>query len=230
MSGHLQCAQCPVRDSAACSALTPAQRDTLAQIGRHQHYAPGETIFAAGEDNDRIATLNSGLLKITETDAEGTERIVGLIHPAGFVGELFAPSIRFAINALSESTLCVFSRQRYEAALADLPNLSLALLRRTIADTSDAKAMVGLIGRHTAKQRLAGLLLNLADSAGSMPCRAATQFDLQLGREDIGALLGLRIETVSRAFKALEEDGLVRRDGRRGIIINDQDRLRAMVE
>ncbi len=227
---HLHCAQCPVRDEAACSALSGDQRDELARIGRHGTFAPGETVFAAGEDNDRIATLISGLLKVSEIDADGTEHIVSLIHPAGFVGELFAPSARFEISALTDARLCLFGRKQYEDALTELPELSLALLRRSAAETSEARAMIGLIGRRTAKARLAGFLTALSEAAGTAPCRSASTIDLPISREEIAALLGLTIETVSRQFGALEKADIIRREGRRQLTILDLEALHALTE
>ena len=79
----LGCDTCPVRDRAACSALSAAERDELAAIGRHRHLKAGEILFHAGDASDQCATLIAGALKIRSSDAEGVERVVSLVHPAG---------------------------------------------------------------------------------------------------------------------------------------------------
>ena len=79
----LACAQCPVRDRAACSALNAGSRAELAAHGRVTKLERGDALFRAGDPSDRCATLIRGALKVVTTDADGTEHILALIHPAG---------------------------------------------------------------------------------------------------------------------------------------------------
>ena len=120
MSG-LKCATCPVRERAACAALSDKERAELARLGRRRHVARGETVFAAGDRSDQCATLISGALKIASHDEAGTERILSLVHPAGFVGEMFAPIAHHDVIALADSELCLFGRREYEAAVDRFP-------------------------------------------------------------------------------------------------------------
>lgn len=88
----LSCSTCPVRDRAACSALSEQERDQLARLGRRRTLNRGETLFASGDEEIACATLISGALKISSFGEDGTERILSLVHPAGFVGECSRPS------------------------------------------------------------------------------------------------------------------------------------------
>ncbi|MDZ7588856.1 MAG: Crp/Fnr family transcriptional regulator [Parasphingorhabdus sp.] len=230
MSQALQCDDCPVRDSAACAALSQEQRSEFAKIGRHHNFAAGAKIFDAGDDNRQCATLISGLLKVTQRSADGTERIVSFIHPAGFVGELFAPSSHFEIAALTEAQLCLFGRSEYENALKLWPDMALSLLQRSVNETTVAREMAALLGRRNAKSRIAALLLIMADAAANRPCDRADIIDLPLTREEIAALLGLTIETISRQFGAMEKDGLILRETPRRIRLVDPQRLTELIE
>lgn len=227
VSTPLACADCPVRDRAACAALGPGERDDLARLGRHRRLAAGETLFAAGEGSDACATLTRGALKISETDAGGTERIVGLVHPAGFVGELFAPLARFDVVALAPSEVCLFSRRDTERAVERFPALSLALLRRASEDIFGTRALMAMVGRRSARERVGGFLLAMAEAASDSPCHPAARFELPLSRAEIAGMLGLTIETVSRQVSALEREGAIRRHGLRGIELLDPARLAA---
>ncbi|UUR07262.1 Crp/Fnr family transcriptional regulator [Sphingomonas glaciei] len=224
-SSPLACATCPVRDRAACAALDEGERADLARLGRHRILAPGETLFPAGEPNDRCATLVRGALKISTSDAEGHERILSLIHPAGFVGELFAPLARFDVVALTQSEVCLFTRQDYEAAVERYPELARALLRRSSEDLFGARSLMAMVGRHSARERVAAFLLAMADAASDSPCHPAARFDLPLSRAEVAGLLGLTIETVSRQLSALERSGAIRRHGLRGIELVDAAQL-----
>lgn len=230
MSIGLDCARCPVRERAACAALAPDERDRLARIGHHRIIARGETVFAAGDANAICATLTEGALKIVRYDRDGNERILSLIHPAGFVGEMFAPVAHHDIVALTDSRLCVFSRAQYEAMVADHPELTTALLRRSAEDLLETRELIDLAGRRSAEARVAGLILAFARAASHSPCHPAAQFLLPLSRGEMASLLGITIETVSRQFGKLESKGWIARQGARGLELREPRALEALVD
>lgn len=224
----LACESCPVRDRAACSALSVEERAQLSRIGRHRDVRRGETVMAAGDDNIACATLISGALKIASYDSEGTERILSLVHPAGFVGEMFAPLAHHDVVALADSRLCVFSRHEYEAAVERFPALANALLRRSATDLFETRSLIDLMGRRAAQVRVAGLIVAFSKAASDSPCHSTPDFDLPLTRGEMAGLLGLTIETVSRQLSRLEKQGIIKRHGARGIEIRDAPALHAL--
>jgi len=224
------CATCPVRDRAACAALTLEEREELASAGRIVELDRGETLFAAGDDGAKCATLISGAMKVAATDSEGTERILALIHPAGFVGELFTPFAHHDVVALTPSRLCVFGRRDFSAALHRHPKLAEALLRRASEDLYESRELIQLMGRRSAESKVAGLLIAFSRAASESPCHAERRFVLPLTRGEMAGLLGVTIETVSRQLGALERDGVIRRHGARGIELVDPARLEALAE
>lgn len=221
----LECATCPVRERAACAALSESERTALARAGRTRTLKRGETLFVAGDDNDACATLIEGALKVAGTDEDGTEHILALIHPAGFIGELFQPFAHHDVVALTDSRLCVFARSEMEDALQRHPALAQALLRRSQEDLHESRKLMALTARRGASDKIAALILELAQAASHSPCHPSASFDLPLTRGEIAALLGLTIETVSRSLTALEDEGLIRRNGARGIDLVDPARL-----
>lgn len=224
----LACATCPVRDSAACAVLSPEERAALAKAGRTVELRKGQTLFAAGDESEVCATLVSGALKVTAVDIDGDERILALIHPAGFVGELFQPFAQHDVVALTASRLCVFAKSEMERALDAHPALSRAMLRRSQDDLHAARDLLALTGHKDAAARLAGLLLSLARAASTSPCHPAETFDLPMSRGEMAQMLGLTIETVSRRLTQMERDGVIARQGSRGIDLRDYAQLTAL--
>lgn len=224
----LACASCPVRDRAACAALSGAERNELGRVGKHLMLGRGDTLFATGDEGFACATLISGALKITSFGEDGTERILSLVHPAGFVGEMFSPVARHDVVALTESELCVFGRADYERAIERFPALGRALLRRSAEDLFESRSIIDLMSRRKASQKVAGFLLAMARAASDSPCHATERFDLPLSREEMAGILGMTIETASRQLGRLEAEGMIERDGRRGIRLLDPARLEAM--
>ncbi len=222
----LACETCPVRERAACAVLTPEERQALAAIGRTRNLARGEMLFAAGDEEAACATLVSGALKVSSNDEDGRERILALIHPAGFAGELFQPFTHYDVVALSDSQLCTFSNADMEAAIGRYPALGTALLRRSQEDLHAARGLLSMAGKRDASSRVATLIMALAQAASDSPCHPAAKFELPLTRGEIANLAGLTIETVSRQLTKLEAEGIVRREGARGIALTDPTRLK----
>lgn len=218
---NLACETCPVRDSAACSVLSEDERDAMAAAGRTRTLKRGEMLFAAGDEDAACATLVSGALKVSAYDQDGNEQILSLVHPAGFIGELFAPFAHHDVVALTESRLCTFARGDIERAIDDYPALARALLRRSQEDLLATRSLLELTAHASAEARLAALLHDFAAAASESSCHLASEFELPLTRGEIANMLGLTIETVSRKLGELEDMGTIARKGKRGIEILD---------
>lgn len=213
----LACEICPVRARAACSALTEDERTNLAKQGRSRELKRGERLFAAGDEVTACATLIDGALKVAATYAQGNESILALIHPAGFIGEMFAPFPSYEVTALTDSRVCQFSRRDLEGAVQRHPALGVALLQRAQEDLHAARELLDLSRRKGAAPRVAGLILAFARAASDSPCHPAERFELPLTRGEMAAMLGLTIETVSRQLGEMEASGAIARKGARGI-------------
>jgi len=225
---NLACKTCPVRDSAACAVLDDKERDRLAAAGRTRTLKRGEMLFAAGDESAACATLVSGALKIAATDIDGNEQILALVHPSGFVGEMFAPFAHHDVVALTDSQLCVFAQADMQRAIEEYPALSRALLRRSQEDLHSTRSLLELTAHGSAEARLAALLYDFSHAASESPCHPASRFDLPLSRGEMANMLGLTIETVSRKLGELEEVGAIRRIGKRGIELIDPAHLQAL--
>ncbi|MEM8726657.1 MAG: Crp/Fnr family transcriptional regulator [Pseudomonadota bacterium] len=225
---NLACDSCPVRDSAACSVLTPEQRDALAAAGRTRVLERGEMLFAAGDTDAACATLVSGALKVSAVDRDGNEQILSLVHPSGFIGELFTPFANHDVVALTKSRLCTFARVDLARAIETYPALAQTLLRRSQEDLLATRSLLELTAHASAETRLAALLHDFAAAASASSCNVASKFELPLTRGEIANMLGLTIETVSRKFKELEATGAILRKGKRGIELVDPALLHSL--
>ena len=225
---NLACEACPVRDSAACAVLTEEERDALAAAGRTRTLKRGEMLFAAGDDEAACATLVSGALKVCAVDEDGNEQILSLVHPSGFIGELFAPFAHHDVVALTESRLCTFASGDIERAIETYPALARALLRRSQEDLLATRSLLELTAHASAEARLAALLHDFAAAASDTSCHIARHFELPLTRGEAANMLGLTIETVSRKLGELEEIGAIARKGKRGIDVLDPALLQAL--
>jgi CRP/FNR family transcriptional regulator len=218
-----RCATCGALATGICSALAGAELDELSALGHSRRLAPGQALLWEGENSAAVASIRTGLMKLTTVSAEGREQIVGLAHPGDFIGRPFAEAPSYSAVALGEVQLCMFGRQEFERFLGQHPQLAVALLRRTLDDLDRARRTMLLLGRGSAEQRVAALLLTFARNV-----EACARFDLPLGRQEMADVLGLTIETVSRQLTQLRRDGVIDLAGRRGVILTRADQLEAL--
>lgn len=221
------CAACAVRSRAICGALAS---DALAGFGamrRERRLARGQTLLWEGDAAACVANVTSGVLKLTTLGVAGDEQIVGLAWPGDFVGSPFGASLRFSATALADSSVCLFGRAEFEAFLDGHPTLERALLHRAFADLEQTRGFLAMLGRKTAGQRVAALLLALAEAEGSA---ASDRIALPLSRQEMADLLGLTIETVSRQLGRLSEEGLIALPDRRSVLVRRLSALTAYAE
>lgn len=215
----LGCDDCPVRDLAVCAGLGETERHALARLGRRRSFARGETIFLAGDDNLACATLVAGAIKLSRIDSDGIERTVALLHPAGFLARLFATAIDCTATALTDTEMCLFPRDVIEREMRGHPGFMERVLRATVEQLDESRALIDLIGRRDARARVAGLLrVFLAGCCDGTPADGS-RIELPLTRGEMASLLGVTIETVSRQLTALESAGVIRRVGLRQLVI-----------
>jgi len=233
MVNHV-CADCAVRDTALCAALTGDELERLNRLGRRQKLAKGQTLQFAGDDSLVFANVVEGVLKLSTSTSDGREQIVGLLYPADFLGRLFAVRVDYDCTALTDADLCIFPRKGFETALDDFQKLERSLLERTMAELDRTRQWMLLLGRKSAEEKVASFLLNIVDRLKPEACagRAAgpPTYVLPLTRGQIADVLGLTIETVSRQMTRLKTAGIIALPSTREVTILKPLALEAMAE
>ncbi|MGH6622413.1 MAG: helix-turn-helix domain-containing protein, partial [Burkholderiaceae bacterium] len=125
----------------------------------------------------------------------------------------------FDVSALEDTEVRVFPFEGLENAASAMPNLWRHLYKSMSREiVRDHEAML-LLGSMRAEERLAAFLLNLSQRFRACGCPHST-FTLRMTRAEIGSFLGLKLETVSRAFSHFVRDGLIELDNRRVRIVS----------
>jgi CRP/FNR family transcriptional regulator len=223
------CTQCIVRNRAICAGLETDELELLGRLGRRQKVFKGQTIFWEGDDVVVVANVIEGVLKVSMSLADGREQIVGIVFSSDFIGRPFGHHSPYSVTALTDTELCIFSRSTFDSFAQQHPELEHKLLRRTLDELDRAHAWMLLLGKKTATERIATLLLEMSVRLGETGCSVdegvLDAFELPLDRQQIGDVLGLTIETVSRQFSKLKADGVIHLPDRRTVCIRDRARL-----
>ncbi len=223
------CDLCVIRNRAICAALDPTELEALNAIGRRRNLAAGESLMWEGEDAVLVANVIEGVLKLFAGTEDGREQIVGVVYPSEFIGRPFGTTNGHGVTALTDARICVFNRRDFDAFARQHPALEHKLLDRTLAELDRTRRWMLLLGRKSASEKLASFLLEMAERLVEPGCKVsfeqARTLTLPFSRQQIADVLGLTIETVSRQFTRLKDDGIIALPSRREVVILAHDAL-----
>lgn len=227
------CAECTVREKAICQSLTMDELKDLNSFSHHMHVKRGQTLAWQGDESLLVGNVIEGVLKLSFCTEDGREQTLGVMFPSDFMGRPFGPQTSHSIVALTDAQVCTFRRSAFDDFARGHPDLEHKLLKRTLKELDRTRHWMFLLGRKSAYERIASFLLDmtrrLAGPVGASE-RSAAEFELPFSRQEIADLLGLTIETVSRQFRILRDEGLIETTGRRRVRILDPDRLEACAQ
>ena len=222
------CDTCAVRNRAICAALGPGELSALSSIGRRRTLAAGEPLIWEGDDSILVANVIDGILKLSTGTEDGREQIVGVVYPADFIGRPFGATTRHSVTALTDARVCVFARGDFDRFAGEHPALEHKLLQRTLAELDRTRSWMLLLARKSAEEKIATFLLEMSDRLAEAGGEPLDRFDLPFSRQQIGDVLGLTIETVSRQMTRLKRDGVIDLPTRRAVAILDRMKLQAI--
>lgn len=231
----------PIADPHACSLdmriavcrkvplFADLDEQQLMQVNRHckaQHFAAGASIYQEGDVATQIYVVAIGAVKTTRLTADGRESLIDLLTPGDFFGAL--PALgqqRHADSAstLTEACLLGLDAPEYDDLMREIPQVAMATVKGVAHRLTQSQETIHMLASAPLEQRLAALLLVLADKVGQ-PWDGATLLDVPLSREDLAAMAGAATESVSRLLSQWQRDGWID-SGRRWIAIVDAGRL-----
>jgi len=235
MSIRRTCAICPAKEDSLCHILPKEMLSRLSRVAHHRRYSAGQFIMGAGQQQDWFGTVLSGVVKLTKTMVDGRQQIVGLLFASDFLGRPFGADSPYAAEAATAAELCCFDRAYFEDLMRGCPELKQLFLERTLNEVDAARDWMLLLGRKSAEEKVASLILLMAKRmAREMDAEATASppvhFALPLSRTEMAEYLGLRIETVSRQIRRLRASGVIQAENGRTIVVRDVCKLAEMAE
>lgn len=221
------CSHCDIREISVCGVLEPAELERLRAILSTQHYEPGQIVIREGDAADSLFNVVSGTVRLYKLLPDGRRQITGFLLPGDFLGIALNDLYAYTAEAVDMVHLCRFPRRRLEALMAEMPTLEHSLLGRAAGEIVLAQDQMLLLGRKTARERVASFLLMMAEREGRAG-RRTDHIDLAMTRSDIADFLGLTTETVSRTLSQLKQDGLIGIVGRARIELLRPNALTAL--
>lgn len=191
--------------------------------GMSLSYDRDEEIYGEGEETEFVYKVASGAVRTYKLMRDG-RRQIGEFHLAGdFFGLDIGGRHHLTAEAVVDSKVLVFKRRQVEAVVAQNLEAARELWVMTANHLQHAEEHMLLLGRKTARERLAAFLLEMDGRGGERGL-----IELPMLRRDIADYLGLTLETVSRSFSELQSEGVVELDGARHVVLRKRAALEAM--
>ena len=218
-----ECQTCPVLATLREGGFRMADVAAFTCLFQPIAVAKDQTIFSHGAEARLIYALKTGTVKIVDDQGDGHGRIKRMVSSGSLFGlEAIQDSIYPArAVAVGQCTICAAPRGALVDSIGRRPDLALSLIRFLIRDGNAGYQQGATGGHRSARTKIAAFLFSLLppDAAGAEPLPALA-LRLPLSRQEVGDLLGLSAETVSRAFTALRRRGVIQARGRRLVFSN----------
>lgn len=173
--------------------------------------ARGGALFSQGDRLRELYVIGDGAMKTSVIDSEGFEQIMGFYYPGDLLGldGLASQAHHCTAIALEDSRVCRIPYERFDHLVDELPSLRRQLMRLMSQALSDDEQLLLTLGRKSSEGRLATLLVSLARRR-EMRGLSGTPVRLSMKRADLANFLGMRIETISRVLRRLQEHAVIR--------------------
>ena len=222
------CGDCPIRHRAVCARCDSDELARLEEIKYYRSFQAGQNVVWSADRMDFVGSVVSGIATLTQTMEDGRRQMVGLLLPADFVGRPGRAIAPYDVTAVTDLVMCCFRRKPFEEMMSTTPHVAQRLLEMTLDELDAAREWMLLLGRKTAREKIASFLTILARRENGLKVKAPKgqiSFDLPLTREEMADYLGLTLETVSRQMSALKRDGVLELEEKRRITVPSFDRL-----
>jgi CRP-like cAMP-binding protein len=207
--------------------LPHEEQRVLWSLGRDREYPPGATLCVEGDPATHVFILLHGWVKVLSAGDDGREPILALRGAGDIVGEVAGQTtgVRNAtMQAIVAVRALIVGYDRFSSFLDTHPGGSRAYRHALTYRWRNAEAMLRLHAVANGAQRLAGLLLALAERLGGQP-DGVIEIALPLSQDELASLAGTSRATVARALNGWRKRGLIR-TGQRRITLTDVPGLR----
>jgi len=224
------CSSCNLRELCLPVGMSGDQLERLDAIVSNRRQVPrGAALFRTGDAFSSLYAVRLGFFKTCVAAEDGREQVSGFQMAGELLGLDGIGTDHHTCDAvaLEDSQVCVIPYHQLEHLARELSDLQRQFHRIMSREIVRDHGVMLLLGSMRAEERLAAFLLNLTQRLRARGF-SGSSLVLRMTREEIGSYLGLKLETVSRAFSRFQDDGILSVKQRQIEVLN-ADALKALV-
>ncbi|WP_243291486.1 Crp/Fnr family transcriptional regulator [Bacillus sp. FJAT-47783] len=213
----------------SCVSLVPIfnhleneHMEEIMKVVESVSYKKGEILYRAGDPSDSLYIVYKGEIKIYRLSESGKEKLVRLLVPGNFTGELalFNETLHEAYaEATKETQVCIIKRAKLQELLMKYPSISLKILNEFSVRLELSEKQAARFATEKVETRLALFLAECLNNHQS------NEIVLPMSKKDLASYLGTTPETISRKLTHLENQGYIKQKAHKRIEIVDLDGL-----
>lgn len=202
--GTSDCRSCAIREMVLFADLDESDFSKIHAPIDDLDYVAGAALAQEGARAPGLFTLRAGMVKLVRTTSDGRERIVRVMRQGDVIGleALVHGKFETTAVALTAASVCRIPLDIIQALAVQSPRMHQSLMRKWSHNQKEAEDWLADLNYGTARQRVANFILKMRSPTD-------TQLATLFGREDMGAMLDLKMETVSREVSQLVRDGVL---------------------
>lgn len=205
--------------------LSDKTLEELSLIGEKTHFKKGEHVFRDKDLIESIYIVFSGKASLYKLNEAAHKKIIFILGEGNILNEVILDEKKASISCemFDDGEIFVFNRKKFinimskdfELTKRVMDSLSLKVRRlyRQMKNSTPLKI----------DKRLAAKLWKLSKDYG-VESGTETIINLNISITYLSDMFGMPRETISRALKILEKEGLIRREKKK-FIIKDRDKL-----
>ncbi len=179
-------------------------------IEKRRQVKQGQMLYANGDPFTSLYAIRTGFFKTCVVNEDGREQVTGFQMAGEIIGldGIVSDQHSCSAIALEDAEVCIMPFASVEDLSREIPALQRHVHRVMSREIVRENGMMMMLGNMRAEERLAAFLLNLVQR---LHARGFSQSEmvLRMTREEIGSYLGLKLETISRTFSKLSDDGII---------------------
>jgi CRP-like cAMP-binding protein len=216
-----ECTGCPVLPNTLFRDTANEQASRFGCVFNRAHACENQVLFSEASKADQLFALRSGLVKIVKSLENGKQRILRIVFPGTLFGleALSAATHSAAAVALQDSEVCAVSRDEFLAFLRANSDSALNMIFFLAGEVAQLSGEITTMSFKDARTKVATLLRSLV-SPDEISSASVLTLTLPFSSQEIGEILELSPETVSRTWSALRREGMIEKHGRKVVILD----------
>lgn len=191
----------------------------------------GQAIYFEGDPAEYLYIVATGKVKLLRNTSLGREVLLDILQKGEYFGNItYLNKKEYTETAMAQTDGCVLliSSKNFETILMHHPDVTLKALDVVSKRLEESQELIRQLSSFSIEERIASALIRLAGKLGERKAKGVL-IQLPFSRQDLAAMTGTTVETVSRAMSHFAAQGVIS-TGRKWVSINDLDALERIVK
>ena len=211
--------------------LSPDAIIAINSLFEDHDFVTGQAIYFEGDPGEHFCLVASGKVKLMRLGLAGREVLLDILQGGEYFGHLAIVNQQgYAETAIAQTDCCILqiSARNFEKVLNRYPEVTMKVLQAVGQRLGESRDIIKQLSVYTVEERIAATLLRVAKKMGEQK-QTGTLIQIPFSRQDLAAMTGTTVETVSRVMSRFSAEGLIA-TGRKWVVLKDLEHLEKIVK